>query len=295
MLDERWLATLGRLRLVSRLAPEMNRAAWRPVRRSGEGIDFLSHREYMPGDDFRSIDWKALARLDRPYVKVYAREEQLPMELAIDTSASMGQPDGRKFAFARGLAACLGYVALASGERLRLVPSREPGAGGDGYALTYAGRTAQALSRMLRALDALVPEGAMHLPEWAQRLTQARRGPALTILISDLLTPPDQVEQALQLLGRARREAVLLHVLSAGELLPDTLGELRLVDVESGDSIFVRADPATISRYLEALERWVAELSAMAARHRFRYVTLSSGASPYEAVTRELRQAGVVR
>ena len=295
MLDERWLAGLGRLRLASRLVPAGTRPAWRAVRRPGQGPDFLSHREYMPGDDFRSIDWKALARLDRPYVRVYAREEDLPVELALDTSLSMARPDGHKWEFARTLAACLGYVALASGERLRLVPSHPTTARNGLGEGVFAGPGAATLSRFLQGLSSLEPAGAADFPRWAWHLTRARPGPALTVLISDLLAPPDEVEAALETLQRARREVAVLHVLSPDELWPRASGELRLVDAETEASLHVRLDLPAMARYAAALERWQSRLAAMADRRGFRYVLLSSGGSPYEAVMGRLREAGVVR
>lgn len=295
MLDERWLAGLSRLKLASRLAPAGQRPAWRAVRRPGQGLDFLSHREYMPGDDVRTIDWKVLARLDRPYVRLYAREEDLPVELALDTSLSMARPDGHKWEFARTLAACLGYVALASGERLRLVPSHpSPGKDAQGGP-TFVGPNASTLSRFFRGLTSIEPGGTADLPQWARLLTRARPGPALTLLVSDLLAPVEEVEAAFETFKLARREVVVIHVLSPDELWPGASGELRLVDVESEAALHVRVDAAAIARYVAALEQWRARIAAVANRRRFRYVLLASSTSPYEAVVGRLREAGVVR
>ncbi|HEY8426078.1 MAG TPA: DUF58 domain-containing protein [Limnochordales bacterium] len=298
MLDERWLAGLGRLRIASRLSAAGAGPAWRPVRRAGEGWDFLSHREYMPGDDYRAIDWKALARLDRPYVRVHARESDLLVELALDNSLSMAQPDASKWEFARQLAACLGVVALTSDERVRLVTPSTHGPAPDLDARTepvLRGSHPAALSQLLRALQAVRPAGEVDWAAWAARIVHGAPGPAVTLLISDLLSPVEAVESALQALTLARRDVVLVHVLAPGEIEPAASGELRLIDVESGQALPVRLDAATLARYRALVRDWQARLAAMAARRRVRYVLVPSEGSAYEAVSVRLREAGVVR
>ncbi|WP_324715984.1 DUF58 domain-containing protein [Carboxydochorda subterranea] len=291
MLDERWLGVLGQLRFATELRPKGTRPAWRPVSRPGSGLEFLSHREYMPGDDFRAIDWKALARFDRPFVRTHAREEGLPVELLLDTSASMSQAQPSKLAFAAGLAACLGYVALASGEPLRLAL---PGPGGI-RSLAFDGLAGVTLRRLVRALGSLAGDGATELDRWTAALTRRHAGPALTLVISDLLQPPAEVEKALRLLEHGRRAFVLLHVLSPEEHAPAEIGELRLVDVETQESAWVRVDPLAVSRYVRALRAWQAGLRRAAEDRGGRYASLRSDLSPFETVVRTLREAGVVR
>ena len=293
MLDERWLPGLSRLRLASALGPSGSAPSWRPARRAGEGFDFLSHREYMPGDDFRAVDWKALARLDRPYVRVYARETDLPVELALDSSLSMARPDPGKWEFARAVAACLGVVALASGERLRVVPSGASGRAGAPALLQ--GTQAAALARLVRTLQALEPAGAVEWERWAGELARAAPGPALTLVVSDLLAPVEEVERALQALRASRREVALVHVLGPSESAPLLGGELRLVDVESGRRVDVHVDARLLARYRSLLRDWQERLRAVAHRHGFRYVAVTADGSPYEAVAGRLREAGVVR
>src|SRR5271156_3550474 len=77
----------------------------------GFSVEFSEHREYVPGDELRHLDWRAYARSDRYYVKLYEQETNLRATLVIDTSASMGFGSPTlKIDYARHLAACLAYL-----------------------------------------------------------------------------------------------------------------------------------------------------------------------------------------
>ena len=89
----------------------------------GTSIEFADYRDYTPGDDLRRLDWNIYARLDRPLIKLFEDEEDLAVHLLIDTSASMdwgGEADAErdKFDYARRLIAGLGYISLATNDRL---------------------------------------------------------------------------------------------------------------------------------------------------------------------------------
>jgi uncharacterized protein (DUF58 family) len=133
LFDEGFLRKLEGLRLAVRRAVSGRRAGERPTRKRGGSSDFVAHRSYTQGDEFRSIDWNLYGRLGQFYVKEFAREEALPVQLAVDTTPSMAS----KFDFARRLGAALAFVAgretpgpaLAQIEALRLgAPFRLPAA-----------------------------------------------------------------------------------------------------------------------------------------------------------------------
>lgn len=107
LFDEEFVRKLEALRLAVRRAVSGLRTGERPTRKRGGSSDFVSHRSYAQGDEFRSIDWNLYGRLGQIYVKEFAREEALPVRLAVDTSLSM-EP---KFDFARRLGAALALVA----------------------------------------------------------------------------------------------------------------------------------------------------------------------------------------
>src|SRR5881275_1315139 len=91
-------------------------ASGRPGRRrsplAGASMEFADYRRYAPGDDFRRIDWRAYARLERLFLRVFEAEENLTVTLLIDCSDSMYSGNPAKASLAVGLAAALAYVAL---------------------------------------------------------------------------------------------------------------------------------------------------------------------------------------
>src|SRR3954465_7118674 len=81
----------------------------------GFSVEFTQHREYVPGDDTRHLDWKVLGRTDRYYVKQYEAQTNYVAHLLVDASESMAYGTGgvTKLDYAKKLAACLAYVILA--------------------------------------------------------------------------------------------------------------------------------------------------------------------------------------
>jgi uncharacterized protein (DUF58 family) len=131
LFDEDFLRRLEALRFAVRRSILGRREGERLTRRRGGSAEFISHRSYAQGDEFRAIDWNLYGRLGQLYVKEFAREEALGVRLLVDTTSSMAP----KFDFARKLGAALALVAnqespsvpLAEIEALRLgAPFRVP-------------------------------------------------------------------------------------------------------------------------------------------------------------------------
>ena len=83
-------------------------------------MEFADFRGYTPGDDLRYLDWKAFARLQRLFLKLFVEEEDLHVYLLLDTSRSMDFGAPTKFEWGRQAAAALAYIALCSGDRVQL-------------------------------------------------------------------------------------------------------------------------------------------------------------------------------
>src|SRR5579872_4090505 len=89
LFDDDFQRKLDYLALVSRRVFSGRLRAERRTRKSGTGVEFADHRDYPPGDDFRSLDWNGYQRFDRLLVRLYEEEEDLAIYLILDSSASM--------------------------------------------------------------------------------------------------------------------------------------------------------------------------------------------------------------
>src|SRR5512143_3460507 len=132
LFDEKTLRKLEQLRLI---AHKVRSGAVKGERRStkkGTSIEFADYRDYTRGDDLRRLDWNVYARLEKPFIKLLEEEEDLAVHVLLDTSASMEWPpampwcdptpgqasaDFHKFRYGQRLAAALGHIALAAGDR----------------------------------------------------------------------------------------------------------------------------------------------------------------------------------
>src|ERR1700733_8806577 len=104
-------ARVSKLQLTARQVVEGVISGQHKSPHRGFSVEFSEHRKYVPGDELRHLDWRAYARSDRYYVKLYEQETNLRATLVVDTSASMrfGSPTP-KIDYARHLAACLAYL-----------------------------------------------------------------------------------------------------------------------------------------------------------------------------------------
>ncbi len=281
--DEAFLRQLERLKLLLRAPVRGGLKGGRRSVKRGRSVEFADYRDYVPGDDLRQLDWNVYARLERLFVKLFIEEEDVTVALLIDASASMATGRPEKLLFAKRAAAALGYIGLASEDRIQLS--------------VLGGRVARRRSalrgsgRVLR-LSAISPtDGPSDLVAAARHAAAQVHGRGLIILISDLLDPgADRVVRELAATGS---ELVILHVLSPDEVDPALEGDLRLVDAETGEGIDVTADLATIDAYRARLAAWRAALSDIAIRRRASYVPVTSDLPLAELIFAELRRRRV--
>lgn len=287
LLDAELRARLERLALVG---TRRVRGVWSGRHRSvrlGESLDFADYREYHPGDDFRRIDYNLWARLGVVLVRLFEAEDEMPLQIVLDTSASMDFGD--KFETGRRLAAMIAYLGLASGERVRLVTVPAPGR--PALRGPWA-RHLGAWRRLESWLEDLTPEGGTDLPAAARLMAApgAHRGPV--VLVSDLLAPG--WEQAIDLLGTVGG-GVVIQVLSPAELDPDFTGDLSLRDVETRAEVPVSVTDAAVARYRARLDAFVADAARRARRVRMEHITVVARPGALEETLRALVATGVVR
>ncbi len=301
MLSEAFLQSLRTLRLN---APRRRVGSLTGERRSvkrGRSVEFADYRNYTPGDDPRRVDWNVYARLERPYIKLFEDEEDLTTHILLDDSPSMfWQPDeeadgqhlAQKWLCAAQLAVVLGYVALASGDKVVLETSSfqrfgpKRGVASAAALIAFVERVSATDKRDLRA----APTGRRQpLNAWLKRYALDAR-PGLCILISDMLDEGGYTE-GFNALGNSRLDVNLLHTLSADELDPQFTGDLRLKDVETANHQDMSLDDAVLSQYRQRLTAWSEEIAAQVRRRGGRYHLTDTSLPIEQIVLKDLRRA----
>src|SRR6266513_3816244 len=122
-LDALTLAKVRSLELQARLIVEGYLSGLHKSPYHGFSVEFVQHREYVPGDDIRHMDWKVWSRTDRFYLKQFEAETNLRATLVVDTSESMvyGRGPMTKYEYACTAAACLGYLILRQQDSAGLI------------------------------------------------------------------------------------------------------------------------------------------------------------------------------
>src|SRR5690242_17181566 len=119
--DEAFLRQLERLLLLLRSPVRGGLKGGRRSVKRGQSVEFADYRDYALGDDLRQLDWNVYARLEKLFVKLFVEEEDITVTLLVDASASMASGRPAKLLFAKRAAAALGYIALASEDRVQVV------------------------------------------------------------------------------------------------------------------------------------------------------------------------------
>jgi len=286
--DEAFLRQLERLLLLLRAPVRGGLKGGRRSVKRGQSVEFADYREYTLGDDLRQLDWNVLARLEKLFVKLFIEEEDVTITVLLDGSASMASGTPDKLQFAKRAAAALGYIGLASEDKVAISVL-----GGRVARRRTALRGSGRVFRLLAELSAIAPaDGPTDLVAAARHAAAQLSGRGVVILLSDLLDPA--ADRVIRELASTRSELIVLHVLSPQELDPPLEGDLRLVDAETGEGVDLTADLATIDAYRARLAAWKDGFATLAARREATYVDLSSDVPLNDLIFAELRRRRVL-
>jgi uncharacterized protein (DUF58 family) len=255
--------------------------------RRGQSVEFADYRNYSAGDDLRQLDWNAYARLEKLFVKLFVEEEDVTVHILVDASRSMDYGEPNKLEAARKAAAALGYLGLASMDRVSVAFL------GDGTATAM--RPMRGKRRALELFSFLSEprtERLTGLAAAARAYAARMRGSGPMLLISDLMDPG--YLDALRDLAGTRSQLSVLHVLAPDELEPAVPPDARLVDLETGQSVEVSGDDDLVDRYRARLADWQAEISSFVARRGGAYVVVPSDLDLADLLFDVLRRRRVV-
>ena len=255
----------------------------------GASIDFADYRDYVAGDDIRYVDWNIFARLQRPYLKLYAHEEELHVAVILDASSSMISEE--KFARARQLAAAFSTMALLGTERVSLFC----GTDADAQLSLLQGNSGRSATRLVfEFLENLTPGGSSTIDDAIASTMRIHRGRGVAIILSDFLTGGD-VSRSFNLLNSAGLEIFAVQILGPNEIEPDITGDVRLVDCETGRSLDVSSARDLLDLYHEHRLTQQAHLASQCRRRNGQFESVSSGETLETILFEKLLRRGWIR
>lgn len=287
LLDPEFLRKLERLSLVAKRAFRGQLKGEKRSPKRGASVEFADYRDYTPGDDLRRVDWNTYARLERLFLKLFMEEEDLHVHLLIDTSCSMGFGTPTKLAYAQRVAAALGYVGLTREDRVgaalfadRLCATLSP-TRGRGNVFTF-----------FRFLSGAMSEGRTSFGAALREYALRTRRPGVAMVISDCFG--SDLETGLKALLYRKFQVTLLHLMDREELSPSLVGDLKLIDSETGETREITVSASLLRRYQQAVDAFCGGLQSFCRRYGVDYLRVTTDTPFEELVLNYLRRSGLV-
>jgi uncharacterized protein (DUF58 family) len=289
LFDDDFQKKLESLSIVSRRVFAGRLRADRRSKKKGSGVEFADHRDYAPGDDFRSVDWSVYQRFGKLLVRLYEEEEDLSIYFIVDSSSSMTFGDGKKFDQARRLAAALAYVGLANLDRVTIVSATD--------AVSARMPTTRGKGRIFKVfefLSELTPGGTTDLGDAMKTFVAQHKRRGLAVLISDLYDPAG-FERGINALRFAKFEPFVLHVVDQREARPALQGDVRLYDCETGEEREVTVTDGLLDDMARAFDDYQRSIERFCISRQVPYFAAEVGLPFDELVLRVFRRGGFLR
>ena len=281
-LDPEVLGRIDRLDLLARTVVEgfINGLHRSPY--LGFSVDFAEHREYMPGDDIRRIDWKVFARSDRFYVKQFEADSNSNFMCILDVSRSMSFTSKRltKLDYGRYLAACLTYFASKQRDRVAF-------ASFDDDVVDFVPASAKHLDTILHVIDRIEPGGGSDLENPMLKITEAAKRRGIAVVISDFYEQPRQVVDAILHLRHRGHDVIAFQVLDPAEISFTFDEAATYEDMETGAQI-----PVVPSRlrqqYKQMMDEHLESISKLMLQNQIDYALMPTDQPLDEALFKYL-------
>ena len=253
-LDPKALARINNLQLLARALVEGFISGLHKSPYLGRSLDFAEHREYIPGDDIRKIDWRVFARTDRYFVKEFEADTNTNCTIVLDVSSSMqfGHEGITKFDYGRYLAACLAFFSNRQRDRVGLVTF-------DHDIVDYVPPSAKHLEIILHTIERASSERQGRLRQPLERVAGVLGRRSVVVVISDFYEDPETIVSAMGLLRGGGNDVMVFHLLDEAELSLPFANASEFEDLESGERLPVLPE-AVRAEYRQRIEAHVEEL-----------------------------------
>jgi uncharacterized protein (DUF58 family) len=236
----------------------------------GQSIEFLQHRQYVPGDDLRHVDWKVWAKQDRLYVKQFEEDASMRTTLLVDVSASMRYGSGplNKYEYAATAAASLAYLLLRQHDAVACLTFDE-----GVRARTPLRSGLKHLTAIVHTLDANPPRDKTDAGAVLREMAEASPRRGMMVVLSDLLGDVESTLRGLRLLRQRGHDVLVLHVMDDDEIDFPFEGPTRFEGLELPD--YLNCNPRALREgYLQSVNRFLDALRHGCARDAVDYALI---------------------
>lgn len=260
----------------------------------GSSVEFAEHREYVPGDDMRFLDWKVYGKTDRLYIKRYEEETNLESHLVVDASASMAYTSREDKGPSKFEYACWSAAALAY-----LITQQQDGAGlilfDEQVRKVVPARNNRAhLGNIIHELEDAEPAQGTGIARALNEAGEAVRRRGLVVLFSDLMDDGDEILKGLKQVRHRGHEVLLFHVLAHDEV---TFPFERLTRFEGMEDLSrITADPVALrTAYLAEVKEFRRRLRRVCLANRIDLVEMNTAESLSVVLQAYLAKRAAVR
>ncbi|MCM0650293.1 DUF58 domain-containing protein [Clostridium swellfunianum] len=286
LFDSEFFKILQNLNINIKKSANYGASGARKSRVKGTSVEFSDFREYVPGDDFRRIDWNAYGRFDKYFIKLFMEEREALINIFVDSSKSMSFGEPSKSALALRLAAAFSYIALNNLDRVCINSLKNKEL-----------KSIEALSgklmlqRALSYLKDIEHEGTTDIN--ASIVKKEFNSKGVSIILSDFFTD-NGIEETVRYLTYKKQEVILIHILSPEELEPNYFGQVKLVDSETREDRNIILNPSIMKAYKKQLTTFKNSLKESAAKYGASYIEASSEESIDKIILEKFTRNGVV-
>ncbi len=286
-LDPATLSAVDSLELRARMVVEGLMVGMHRSPHQGFSIEFAQHRQYVPGDDLRYLDWKVFGRADKLYLKQYQQETNLDLVILVDASGSMAYTSGpwRKYDLAATVAGALAHLALRQQDRVGLVifndtveaTTRTSNAHGHWRAIIEALSSRSTNLPTVKDTDPSKGRGTP-LDRVFEHVLAKLRQRSVIALVSDLIDDPAALQRGLARAQFSRHDVMVMQTLDPAELTFPFRAPSRFLGLEGEGEMGL--DPSALREgYMRALQEHLEEVERITRQFRFDYTLLDTSKS----------------
>jgi len=285
LLDPEFIKKLEYLSILSKKVFSGSLKGEHRSKKKGVSPEFADYRNYSVGDDLRYIDWNLYGRLEKLFLKLFLEEEDLYVYILLDTSASMDFGDPQKFTYGLKISAALGYIVLTNMDRLGFFAFSDdinvtlPPVRGKGQFI-----------KLLHHLNNIKINKKTSLNESVKKFVLKIKKPGICILISDFLDEKGY-EEAIKLLIYKKFDPFLIHILSPQEFEPEIHGNIKLVDIETGEGKELTINQEILSLYKKNLKHFITSIHDFCSARGIKHIVTSTE-QPFDNLIMETLKKG---